>query len=261
MECAMHTGDTVQPIRWVSRSRQAAATEMRTVKCSSCHVKELCLPAGLAEADLQRLDDLMFNRRRVKEGQLLYLVGDRFEFLYAVRTGTFKSTVMFVDGREQVTDFHMNGEVMGLDGLATGRHASSATALEDADVCAVPFAQLSELAAAHPGMQQILARLMSREIVREHGLMAMLGTMSAEERVATFLLGLSRRLAARGYSPSEFHLRMSRADIGSYLGMKLETVSRTLSAFDQQGYLSVDKKHLRIIDFEGLHHTMETRFQ
>ena len=247
-----------QPLRASCKSQDSTDPASQ---CSTCHLRDLCLPTGLPDADLNRLDELMFRRRRVKEGQALYREGDHFEFIYAVRSGTFKTNLVLADGREQVTGFQMTGELLALDGMASGSHASSAVALEDAEVCSIPFVQLSELALASRDVQQVLSRLMSREIVREHGLMAMLGSMNAEERVATFLLNLSHRLKARGYSPREFHLRMSRADIGSYLGMKLETVSRTLSSFDQQGLLAVDKKHLRIVDFERLTGIVETRLQ
>jgi CRP/FNR family transcriptional regulator, anaerobic regulatory protein len=228
-------------------------------QCSGCHLKDLCLPCGLSGNDVSRLDGLKFSRRRVKEGQTLYRQGDKFQFLYAVRSGTFKSSVALKDGREHVTGFQMAGEVMALDGLAQGVHASVATALEDAEICAIPYAHLSELAAGSPQVQQAVSRLMSREIVREHGLMTLLGSMSAEERIAAFLLNVSQRMKARGYSPSEFHLRMSRAEIGSYLGMKLETVSRTLSSFQQQGLLQVDKKHVRIVDLDALNRLLEKR--
>ena len=242
----------IAPIGFMPRTGAAAVTPPLKTSCSACHLKDLCLPHGLDEADLSRLDGLMFGRRRLKEGQTVYLEGDSFQFLYAVRSGTFKSTLSLSDGREQVTGFQMAGELMGLDGLASGKHASTATALEDAEICAIPYPHLSELAATQPALQQVLSRLLSREIVREHGLMALLGSMSAEERVASFLLNISHRLKARGYSPREFHLRMSRAEIGSYLGMKLETVSRTLSAFQQQRLLTVDKKHVCILDFDRL---------
>ena len=144
---------------------------------------------------------------------------------------------------------------------AAGAHASSATALEDAEVCAIPYAHLNELAAQSTSMQLVVARLMSREIVREHSLMMLLGSMNAEERLAAFLLNLSQRLKARGWSAKEFHLRMSRAEIGSYLGMKLETVSRTFSAFVQQRLLEVDKRHVRIVDLDGLTRAFELRVQ
>ena len=221
-------------------------------QCSTCHLKELCLPCGLAGSDVERLDGLNFARRRVKEGEALYHEGDKFQSIYAVRSGTFKSHISLRDGREQVTGFQMAGELLGLDGLASGKHASSALALEDAEICAIPYAHLSELAAGSTELQNVTSRLMSREIVREHSLMMLLGSMNAEERLATFLLNISQRMKARGYSPTEFHLRMSRAEIGSYLGMKLETVSRTFSAFQAQRLLQVDKKHVRISDLEGL---------
>ena len=202
--------------------------------------------------DVERLDSLMFGRRKIESGQTLYREGDPFKFIYAVRSGTFKASLMLADGREQVSAFFMAGELMGLDGVAQGTHASSATALEDTEICSIPYAHLTEMSAANPGMQNVISRLMSREIVREHSLMLLLGSMNAEERLAAFLLNLSQRLNARGYSPSEFHLRMSRAEIGSYLGMKLETVSRTFSAFQNQRLLEVDKRHIRVIDLPGL---------
>ncbi len=228
-----------------------APTPLKTL-CSNCHLRDLCLPCGLEGSDVQRLDGLLFGRRRIRTGETLYRAEDRFQFIYAVRSGTFKSSLTLADGREQVSGFHMAGELMGLDGVAHGRHASAATALEDAEVCAIPYAHLSDLAAGSADMQMVMARLMSREIVREHSLMMLLGSMNAEERLAAFLINLSQRLKARGYSSHEFHLRMSRAEIGSYLGMKLETVSRTFSAFQQQRLLEVDKRHIRILDLDAL---------
>ena len=230
-------------------------------QCSTCHLKDICLPCGLTGSDVARLDELKFARRRIKEGQALYHEGDKFQFIYAVRSGTFKSTLNLKDGREQVTGFQMAGELLGLDGLAAGKHASSAVALEDAEICAIPYAHLSELAATSTDLQHVISRLMSREIVREHSLMMLLGSMNAEERLAAFLLNISQRMKARGYSASEFHLRMSRAEIGSYLGMKLETVSRTFSAFAQQRLLEVDKKHVRITDLQGLQQAFDLRVQ
>lgn len=235
------------------------ATSTLKTLCSNCHLRDICLPCGMGGSDVERLDGLMFGRRRVKAGEEIYRGGDRFQFIYAVRSGTFKSALMLADGREQVSGFHMAGELMGLDGVANGRHASAATALEDAEVCAIPYSHLTELASGSADMQMVMARLMSREIVREHSLMMLLGSMNAEERLAAFLINLSQRMKARGYSPSEFHLRMSRAEIGSYLGMKLETVSRTFSAFQQQRLLEVDKRHIRIVDLEGLTRAFEAR--
>ncbi len=228
-------------------------------QCSTCHLRDLCLPCGMATPDIDRLDALKFSRRKIKAGQTLYREGDKFQFIYAVRAGTLKSSLMLADGREQVSGFHIAGELVGLDGAAQGSHASATMALEDTEICAIPYASLTELAASVSGMQHVISRLMSREILREHSLMMLLGSMNADERLAAFLLNLSQRYAARGYSEREFHLRMSRAEIGSYLGMKLETVSRTFTAFQQQRLLEVDKRHIRIIDLDGLKRRFEVR--
>jgi CRP/FNR family transcriptional regulator, anaerobic regulatory protein len=255
--------EVAKAIRLVQPQRNASgspATPLKT-SCTSCHLRELCLPGGLAGCDVERLDNLMFSRRNVKQGQMLYREGDKFQFIYAVRSGTFKSCMSLIDGREQVSGFFLAGEVMGLDGAAHGAHSGSVVALEDSEVCAIPYGQLIEVAAGNTSMQHIVSRLMSREIVREHSLMGLLGSMNAEERLSTFLLNLSQRLKARGFSACEFHLRMSRAEIGSYLGLKLETVSRTFSAFQQRRLLEVDKRHIRITDMEGLARSLEARLR
>jgi CRP/FNR family transcriptional regulator len=238
--------------------RTSSVAPLKT-QCSSCHLRDLCLPCGMTGNDVARLDNLEFARRRVKAGETLYQEGDKFQHIYAVRSGTFKSSLALRDGREQVSGFHMAGELMGLDGVAQGQHASTATALEDVEICAIPYANLTELSVGSADMQIILGKLMSREIVREHSLMMLLGSMNAEERLAAFLLNISQRMKARGYSATEFHLRMSRAEIGSYLGMKLETVSRTFSAFQAQRLLEVDKRHIRIVDLDGLTRAFEAR--
>ena len=257
----MHTATArtvAAPIQIVRSTGPLAPAPLATL-CSSCHLKDLCLPCGLGGRDLERLDELRFARRRVQQGDVLFRAGDRFEFVYAVRSGTFKTSLMAKDGREQVTGFQMAGEILGLDGLAQGAHPGTATALEDAEICAIPYAHLTHLAGQSADVQMALARLMSREIVREHSLMMLLGSMSAEERLAAFLLNISQRMKARGYSGTEFHLRMSRAEMGSYLGIKLETVSRTLSSFQQQGLVAVDKKHIRILDLAGLQRLVDVR--
>ena len=253
MNTALHTA--AAPVRFVPREtalRTPTVPAAGEASCSTCHLKDLCLPCGLTGNDVRRLDGLKFSRRRIKEGEVLYHEGDRFQFVYAVRSGTFKSILNLRDGREQVTGFQMAGELLGLDGLASGKHASSAIALEDAEICAIPYAHLSELGTVSPDLPLVMSRLMSREIVREHGLMMLLGSMNAEQRLAAFLLNVSQRMQARGYSSTEFHLRMMRVDIGSYLGMKLETVSRTFTAFQQQGLLKVDKKHVKLLDLARL---------
>jgi CRP/FNR family transcriptional regulator len=194
----------------------------------------------------------MFARRKVKAGEALYRQGEKFQFLYAVRSGTFKSVTALRDGREHVNGFSLAGDMMGLDALAAERHVSEAIALEDSEICAIPWSQLRTLLSEHRNMQASLTQLLSRRIVGEQRTMLLLGSMSAEERVASFLLDISRRMQERGYSGSEFHLRMSRAEIGSYLGLTLETVSRAFSAFQSRGLLEVAKKHIRILDLDML---------
>ena len=226
--------------------------------CSTCHLRDFCIPGGLSPKEVQGLDRLPFTRRRVHLGEVLYEPGEAFRRLYAVRYGTFKSSVTLADGRQQVTGFHLPGELLGLDGVAAGTYASSAVALEDSEICAIPYGP-SGFTSASLEVQGAIARLMSREIVREYSLMLMLGTMNAEERLAAFLLSLSRRMGARGFSPNEFHLRMSRAEIASFLGLKLETVSRTFTSFVRQALLQVDKKHVRIVDLQVLQSTFDMR--
>ncbi len=220
--------------------------------CSNCHLRELCLPCGMTGAELNRLDDLHLARRRVKAGNLLYRQGDPFQFVYAVRGGTLKSSLMLADGREQVSGFHMSGEQLGLDGVAIGRHGTTVTALEDTEVCAIPYANLARMTTSATSTEPLVSRLMSQEIMREHSLVLLLGSMNAEERLATFLLNLAGRLKARGYSGSDFNLRMTRAEIGSHLGLKLETVSRLFSAFQKSMLLQVDKRHIQILNTDGL---------
>lgn len=240
----LQTRSAAIPIRLVPR--HDGAPHPAPAGCSDCHLRNLCLPAGLGDADVQRLDALRFARRRVRAGEPLYHQGEPFQFLYAVRSGSFKTTMNMPDGREQVSGFHVAGELLGLDGLATGHLATSARGLEEAQVCAVPYRQLMALAASRPPLREAVSRLLSREIVREHHQVSLLAGMNAEERLAGFLLNLSGRARALGWSSSEFHLRMSRAEIGSYLGMTLETVSRTFSLFRQRGLLQVQKKHIRM---------------
>jgi CRP/FNR family transcriptional regulator len=212
------------------------------VACSSCNLRELCLPVGLSLKDIEKLEELVATRKRVKRGDSLFRAGDRFESLYAVRLGFLKSTVMSQDGREQVTGFHMAGELVGLDGISSELHSCDTVALEDTEVCVIPYERLEEVASAMPVLRNHFHKVMSREIVREHGVMLLLGSMHAEER----------RFEARGYSRTEFVLRMTRAEIGSFLGLKLETVSRVLSRFAQDGLIEVNQKHVRIVDPEGL---------
>ena len=222
------------------------------VACSSCNLRELCLPVGLSHEDLERMDTLVATRRNVPRGDMLFRAGDEFQSLYAVRTGFFKTCVSSEDGRDQVTGFQMAGELLGLDGISSDRHSCDAVALEDSQVCVIPFSQLEELSREFTDLQRQFHKIMSREIVRDHGVMLLLGSMRAEERLAAFLLNLTQRLQARGFSPSALILRMTREEIGSYLGLKLETVSRTFSKFQDDGLLEVKQRQIRILNQAGL---------
>ena len=222
------------------------------VACSNCNLRELCMPAGLKPDELKRIDGLVSLRRRLRRRELLFHHGEKFTSLYAIRTGVFKTRVASEDGRDQVTGFQMAGEIMGLDGIVNEFHSCDAVALEDAEVCVIPFDRVEAMSREVPALQRHVHQIMSREIVREHGVMLLLGSMRAEERLAVFLLNLVQRLHARGFSRTEVLLRMSREEIGSYLGLKLETVSRTLSKFMEDGILEVRQRHLRILDADAL---------
>jgi CRP/FNR family transcriptional regulator len=222
------------------------------VACANCNLREICLPAGLSDQDLEQIDALVNVRRKIKRGETLYRSGETFDSIYAIRSGFFKSRVTYEDGRDQVIGFSMGGEILGMDGIGQGRHNCDAVALEDSEVCSIPYGRLEELSREISGLQRHFHKMMSREIVRESGVMMLLGVMRAEERIAAFLLNMSQRLGARGYSAMEFHLRMTREEIGSYLGLKLETVSRAFSRFHADGLITVDQKFVRIIDLQGL---------
>jgi CRP/FNR family transcriptional regulator len=222
------------------------------VACSNCNLRELCMPMGLSEQELGRIDDVVANRRKVKRGATLFRNGEKFTSLYAIRTGFFKTCVASEDGRDQVTGFQMAGEIIGLDGIVQEYHTCDAVALEDAEVCVMPFDRIEELSREVNALQRHVHKIMSREIVRENGVMLLLGSMRAEERLAAFLLNLVQRLHARGFSQSELVLRMTREEIGSYLGLKLETVSRTFSKFVEDAIVEVRQRHVRILNTDAL---------
>ena len=234
--------------------RKGQVISLRELKthCSTCSIRELCLPVGLSGEDLKAVDAAVGNRTRLKKGDSLYRAGDAFSALYAVRLGTLKTTVLAEDGREQVAGYHLLGDIVGLDGLGTERHGCEVVALEDSEVCTIPFENLEELARRIPPLQHNLHLFLAREISRDHSVMLLLGSMRAEERLATFLLNLSDRYRRRGYSSTEFVLRMTREEIGSYLGLKLETVSRLFSRFQEEGLLKVSGRNVKLTDIPAL---------
>ncbi len=226
-------------------------TEM-SPRCSTCAMGQLCLPVGMTQQDLVKMDTLVQERVRVHKGETLYRMGEPLSAVYAIRFGTLKTHVTMEDGRSQITGFHLPGEVIGLDGLGEMQHASDATALEDTEVCVVRFDDLQSLSSNLPSLQSQFLRLMSKEISQDQVMLITLGSMRAEERLAAFLVNLSERLSARGYSSTEFVLRMSREEIGSYLGLKLETVSRLFSRFAEAGLIQIRQRHVKLVDMAGI---------
>lgn len=210
------------------------------------------MPMGLSNDELNRIDDLITTRRKVIRGDTLFHNGEKFTNLFAIRTGFFKTCIASEDGRNQVTGFQMAGEIIGLDGIVNDTHTCDAVALEDAEVCVMPFDRIEEISREVNSLQRHVHKIMSREIVREHGVILLLGSMRAEVRLAAFLLNLVQRLHARGFSQSELLLRMSREEIGSYLGMKIETVSRTFSKFVEDGIVEVKQRNIRILKTDAL---------
>jgi len=238
---AVSPGRTV--LRDVSRS---------LAPCSSCNAKTNCLPADLDSEAMRQFEALAKTRARLRKGETLYRAGGPFTALYAIRSGSLKTVLLAEDGRDQVAGYHMPGEIVGLDGIGSDMHECEAIALEDSEVCAVPFERIEEVARDNASFQHNMHRQMSREIGRQRSLMLLLGTMSAEQRLAAFLLDLSQRYQARGYSSSEFILRMTREEIGSYLGLKLETVSRLLSRLQREGLIQVQGRVVKLLERTGL---------
>lgn len=220
--------------------------------CSNCALPALCLRAGLPPEDVAHLDRLVYARRRIERGENLYRAGDPFSAIYAIRSGFFKNELVLQDGRSQIMGFHMAGEVMGMDGIGTGTYTCNAVALEDAEVCSVPLSRIEEFSNEMRDLAHRLHQIMSDEIVRDQRVIALLANKSAEARLAAFLVDISRRLATRGYEASDFELPMTRGEIGSLLGITIETVSRMFTKFHSGKLIDVQKRHVRILDAAGL---------
>jgi CRP/FNR family transcriptional regulator len=216
--------------------------------CAACSMHQLCLPMGLDDADMSRLDAIIGRRRKVPRDTHLYRMGDPFTNLYAIRLGHFKTFQINVGGEEQITGFQMAGELLGMDAIGTERHHCSAVALEDSEVCEIPFSRLEELFGHIPTLLHHFHRMMSQEITREQSVMLLLGNMRAGQRFAAFMANLSSRYAARGYSSTSFQLRMSREEIGNYLGLTIESISRLLSRFKKLGVLQVSNREIVIVE-------------
>jgi len=221
-------------------------------KCKSCSMYQLCLPLGIEDHDLDKLESIIKRRRVVNKGDSLYQVGDKLKSLFAVRSGSFKSSAPVADSEEQVIGFHLSGELMGLDAIHGEQHRSNSKALETSSVCELPFDKLEELSIEVPGLSHHLMTLLSEELQHEQCHVTQLAKMSAEQRLANFLLELSKRHTDRGHSAIEFNLSMSRNDIANLLGLAVETVSRLFTHFQDVGILEVERKHIKIVNLSDL---------
>jgi CRP/FNR family transcriptional regulator len=204
------------------------------------------------ECDLKELDRIIERRRPMERGTYLYRDGTPFEAIYAVRSGSIKTYTATREGHEQVTGFHLAGELLGLDAINSGSHPCTAKVLETTSVCEIPFESLEKLSDEIPGLQRQLLKIMSKELLAEQSLLTLLGKKNSQERLAAFLVSLSDRYQQRGFSPTEFHLSMSRDDIGNYLGLAMETVSRMFTRFQNEGLLRVEGRHVRILNLAHL---------
>lgn len=220
--------------------------------CSECSLFQLCLPVTLDAEDVEQLEDIVQRRRPLRRSEYLYRAEDPFRAIYAVRAGAIKTTVLSINGEEQITGFHLPGEILGLDAINSGRHPCSAQALETTSVCEIPFDNLEYLATKIPGLQQSLLRIMSKEIFKDHELLYAVAKRSADERLAIVLLSFSNRFGRRGLSRTRFRLPMSRAELSNYLGLAPETMSRLFRRFQEQGLITASGKEIALQDIGAL---------
>ena len=245
-DMTVNLADTVQSGRLKSCSHEFQ------VSCGNCRLNSICLPLALESDDIQLLDDIIQRTKPLQKSEHLYREGDNFRSVYAVRSGSLKAYKTTDDGREQVTGFYFPGEILGMDGISNNTHASSAKSLETAAICEIPFSSLEKLSTLMPNLQRHFFQLMSREITEDQQLITLLSKNSADERVAALMLSISSRNARRKLSSTQFRLPMSRVDIGNYLGLTVETVSRVFSRMQKMDILQVDNKEIEILDLQGL---------
>jgi CRP/FNR family transcriptional regulator len=240
-----------------SRSDETVGVEVSCphnvgISCGNCRLGEICLPLSLESDDIGKLEEIVQRGRPLKKNEHLYRENDAFTAVYAVRSGVIKAYRISGDGQEQVTGFYFPGEILGMDGISKDKYACSAIALETAAICEIPFNRFEELSQQLPAMQHRFFQLMSQEITTDQQLITLLSKNSAEERVASLLISISARNARRKLSKTHFRLAMSRADIGNFLGLTVETVSRVISRFNKQQLIAVDNKEVELLDLAGL---------
>lgn len=222
------------------------------ISCQNCSISELCLPFTLNEQELTTLDDIIDRKRPIHKGDKIFSDGQEMHALFAIRSGTFKTFTVNEQGEEQITGFHLAGDLLGFDAIADTEHKSFAQALETSMVCEIPYDNLDTLSNTMPKLKKQVLRLMSNEIRTDQEMLTLLNRKNAEQRVATFLVSLSERYHARGLSAAEFRLTMTRSDIGNYIGLTVETISRLLNRFHKNGLIKVDGKLICILDIDQL---------
>lgn len=230
----------------------SAVTAAARAGCANCGLLAWSQASRLGAADAAHFNDLITHHRPVSRGAHLYHAGAALDFMHVIHSGFLVATTGTDDGMEQVTCFLMPGDAAGLDGIASSRHQCNTIAIEDSSVCGLAYADLERACSTFPALQHHFHCLLGSEINRDRRLMLLLGGMRAEERVAAFLLDLSTRFAARGYSPTEFKLPMRHQDIGSYLGLRLETMSRLFAKLGRENLITLDGRYIRINDIEAL---------
>lgn len=222
------------------------------LKCQDCGFSQLCLPFSLNNIEMGQLDDIIQRKKPFHKGNMLFEAGMPQKSLFAVRSGTFKTFTLTNQGEQQITGFHLPGDILGFDAFNTQQHPSYAEALETAMVCEIPLTNLEVLLGQLPRLRQQIMRLMSQDIQADQQMMLLLNHKSAEQKLASFIKQLSQRYASRGFAGTEFRLTMTRSDIGNYLGLTVETVSRLLSKLNKEQLIAVDGKLIKIIDFNQL---------
>lgn len=233
-------------------SLQRIPARQSNVSCGDCSLSPICLPVAVKEKDIDRLDDMIRRSKPLKKGEHLFRASDPFRSIYAVRSGTIKTYSVTEEGEEQVTGFYLPGEILGIDGIGTNTHTNSAKALETAAICEIPFDQLETMAAAIPTLQHHFFKVMSQEIQADQQLIMLLSKKSADERIGALLLSLSLRHSKRGLSAAQFRLPMSRNDIGNFLGLAVETVSRVFTRLQKQAVVAVEGKDIHILSMDKL---------
>lgn len=232
--------------------KDLAKIEHDQVACEDCSLYRLCLPLGLHSKDLAQLDKIIKRSQTYKRGQPLFEANNQFTSLYVVRSGSFKTTISTNNGRDQVTGFYFPGEFIGLDAIHQESYQSTARALESSSVCELPYDHLQEIGKDMPQLQiQLLTRI-SKELAGDKGLMLLLGKKTADEKLASFLLSISKRFNERGFSAMDFQLSMSRSDIANHLGLAVETVSRILSRFQDDELITITGKAISLKNMEKL---------